>query len=228
LRKKPTYKFQLIQKRYVHILFKHQDVISIIKFDLGQAKNFSHKIHLKNNDPVYRKQFKIPEAHQSIIEAFLDEWLKLGVVKRSNSFYNSPLFCVPKETRPWVENCSKFQITQCKFSQWHDWPYFWLLANEAGQSLSTFKSYHNTRSRTISMGHLSNGATRLSSKFPKTHGNSFKKHQKSYHFIDDLLVHTATHQDHLVVLEKVFERLHTNHLKINLEKFVFGNQEVSP
>ena len=46
-------------------------------------------------------------------------------------------------------------------------------------------------------------------------------------YIDDLLVHTATHDDHLQVLEKVFERLHANHLKVNLEKCVFGNQEVS-
>ncbi len=30
-------------------------------------------------------------------EATLDEWLKLGVVKRTNSLYNSPLFCVPKK-----------------------------------------------------------------------------------------------------------------------------------
>ncbi len=56
-------------------------------------------IHLKDNNPVYRKQFKIPEAHQNFIEATLDEWLKLGVVKRSNSLYNSPLFCVPKNRR---------------------------------------------------------------------------------------------------------------------------------
>jgi phenylacetate-coenzyme A ligase PaaK-like adenylate-forming protein len=59
-------------------------------------KNFTHKIHLKDNNPVYRKQFKIPEAHQNFIEATLDELLKLGVVKRSNSLYNYPLFCVPK------------------------------------------------------------------------------------------------------------------------------------
>jgi hypothetical protein len=51
------------------------------KMDLGRAKNFTHKIHLKDNNPVYRKQFKIPEAHQNFIEATLDEWLKLGVVK---------------------------------------------------------------------------------------------------------------------------------------------------
>jgi hypothetical protein len=46
---------------------------------------------------VYRKQFKIPEAHQNFNEQSLDEWLKLGVVKRANSLYNSPIFCVPKK-----------------------------------------------------------------------------------------------------------------------------------
>jgi Mg2+ and Co2+ transporter CorA len=46
-------------------------------------------------------------------------------------------------------------------------------------------------------------------------------------YIDDLLIHTAMHEEHLQVLEKVFERLHSNHLKINLDKCVFGNQEVS-
>jgi hypothetical protein len=46
-------------------------------------------------------------------------------------------------------------------------------------------------------------------------------------YIDDVLLHTATHEEHLRVLEKVFERLHQNHLKVNLDKCVFGNKEVS-
>jgi hypothetical protein len=45
--------------------------------------------------------------------------------------------------------------------------------------------------------------------------------------IDDVLLNTATHEEHLQMLEKVFERLHQNHLKVNLEKCVFGNREVS-
>jgi hypothetical protein len=65
--------------------------------DLGHAKNFTHKIHLKDKNPVYRKQFNIPEAHQNFIEAMLEEWLKLVVVKWSKSLYNSPLFCIPKK-----------------------------------------------------------------------------------------------------------------------------------
>jgi hypothetical protein len=73
------------KQKYIEILYKHQAAISVNKIYLGHAKNFTHKIHLKDNNPVYRKQFKIPEAHQNFIEATLDEWLKLGVVKRSNS-----------------------------------------------------------------------------------------------------------------------------------------------
>ncbi len=82
---------------YLDILCKHQDTLSIDKYDLGLAKDFKHKIHLKTQDPVYRKQFKIPEAHHQFIEQTLDKWLKMGVVKRSNSLYYSPIFCVPKK-----------------------------------------------------------------------------------------------------------------------------------
>jgi hypothetical protein len=46
-------------------------------------------------------------------------------------------------------------------------------------------------------------------------------------YIDDLLVHTDTHKKHLEVLDQVLARLHKNHLKINLEKCIFGNKEVS-
>jgi Reverse transcriptase (RNA-dependent DNA polymerase) len=46
-------------------------------------------------------------------------------------------------------------------------------------------------------------------------------------YIDDLPVHMQTHEDHLKVLEQGLDRLHTNNLKINLDKCFFGNKEVS-
>jgi hypothetical protein len=85
------------KQRYFHILYKNQKAISANKYDLGLATNYKHKIHLKDNSTVYSKQFKIPEAHQTFIEQSLNEWLKLGVVKCTNSLYNSPFFCVPKK-----------------------------------------------------------------------------------------------------------------------------------
>ncbi len=42
-------------------------------------------------------------------------------------------------------------------------------------------------------------------------------------YIDDLLIHSDTHERHLQILEQVLQRLQQNHLKINLEKCIFGN-----
>ena len=46
-------------------------------------------------------------------------------------------------------------------------------------------------------------------------------------YIDNLLIHTASHDKHLLVLDSVLERLCQHGLKLNLEKCGFGNQEVS-
>ncbi len=41
------------KQKYLDILFKHQNAISINKFDLGRAKDFTNKIYLKDDNPVY-------------------------------------------------------------------------------------------------------------------------------------------------------------------------------
>ncbi len=46
-------------------------------------------------------------------------------------------------------------------------------------------------------------------------------------YIDDLLVHSASHEEHIATLSKVLQRLVTHNIKINLQKYVFGSKEVS-
>jgi hypothetical protein len=46
-------------------------------------------------------------------------------------------------------------------------------------------------------------------------------------YIDNVLIHTNTHEKHLEALEQMLMRLHQHHLKINLDKCLFGNQQVS-
>ena len=46
-------------------------------------------------------------------------------------------------------------------------------------------------------------------------------------YIDSLLIHNDTHDKHLASLELVMERLAQHGLKINLDKYFFGNKEVS-
>jgi hypothetical protein len=102
--------------KYQNLLLKHFSIVSINKSDLGRVRNFFHKIHLKDNEPVYRKQFKILDAHHPFLEESLADWLKLGVVQKSDSLYNSPVFCVHKKRRKWLQNCSGLQRTQSKIT----------------------------------------------------------------------------------------------------------------
>ena len=236
--------------KYLDILFKHQAAISITKFDLGRAKNFNHKIFLKDDNPVYRKQFKIPEAHQTFIEATLDEWLKLGVVKRTNSLYNSPLFCVPKKqgqglrivqdfrelnNHSHIDKYSMKEITECIgdigranstiFSTLDLTSGFWQMKlDDDSQPLTAFTIPGKGQFAWVTspMGLLGCPAS-----FQRLMEAVLRNIKNVLVYIDDLLIHTATHEQHLQVLEQVFERLHSNHLKINLDKCVFGNQEVS-
>ncbi len=43
--------------KYLDLLYKFRSVISKDKSDLGMAKNFFHRIVLKDDAPVYRKQY---------------------------------------------------------------------------------------------------------------------------------------------------------------------------
>ncbi len=46
-------------------------------------------------------------------------------------------------------------------------------------------------------------------------------------YIDDLLVHSATHPEHIASLDQVLKRFVQYQIKINLQKHFFGNKEVS-
>ena len=91
---------------------KHFAIVSIDKDDLGRVQNFFHKIHLKDNEPVYPKQFKIPDAHRPFLEESLAEWLNIGVVAKIRfALQQSSILC-PQKRREWLQNCPRLQRTE--------------------------------------------------------------------------------------------------------------------
>jgi len=59
--------------KYLDILFKYRSVISKDKSVQGMANNFFHRIVLKDDGPVYRKQYQIQEPYNIFIEETLTE-----------------------------------------------------------------------------------------------------------------------------------------------------------
>jgi hypothetical protein len=71
--------------KYRALLAKHKDIFSLSKSDLGFCDTVLHKLFMKTEEPVYVKQFKIPEAHQSYLQDQVREWLRLGIIQPSRS-----------------------------------------------------------------------------------------------------------------------------------------------
>jgi hypothetical protein len=236
--------------QYLDLLYRYQEAISIEKYDLGLAKNYKHKINLKNEDPVYRKQFKIPEAHHNFIEQTLEEWLKLGVVRRLDLLYNSPICCVPKKKGQGLRIIQDFrelnqnshsdkyslkEITECIsnigransniFSTLDLTSGFWQQKlDEKSQPLTAFTIPGKGQFYWVTspMGLLGYPVS-----FQRLMEGVLRNLQNIIVYIDDLLIHSDTHEWHLQTLKQVLQRLQQNHLMINLEKCIFGKKEVS-
>ena len=86
-----------VWQRYLDVILKNHKWISHHEFDLGQTETLIHKISLKTNQPIYVKQFCIPDAHRDEVKKPVTKWLKMGVVKPARSKYNSPIFAVAKK-----------------------------------------------------------------------------------------------------------------------------------
>jgi len=86
-----------LKASYQHLMYENQWVFSKHKNDLGRCDLIQHEIHLKDKNPVFIKQFKIPEFHQASNEEQVCEWFKLGIIQPSKSLYNSPIFVVKKK-----------------------------------------------------------------------------------------------------------------------------------
>ena len=237
------------RQRYEQLLIKYHDVFSRSKQDLGRSNTLQHEIQLKSNEPVYVKQFKIPDAHREVIEKHVKEWIALGIVEPARSRYNSPMFCVGKKdgTLRLVQDFRALNaasmddkytmkdVTECIgeigragssiFSTLDLTSGFWqMVLHKESRPYTAFTvpGLGQFQWRTSPMGLLGCPAS-----FQRLVELVMHNITNLIIYIDDLLVHTADHETHLQTLEKVFIRLRQHNLKVNLKKCVFGDQNVA-
>lgn len=237
------------RSQYRDLLLKYHEAISQHKFDLGRTETLMHEISLKTDEPVYVKQFKIPDAHRAEVEKHVAEWLKLGVVQPCRSKYNSPLFVVMKKNggvrlvqdfralnaQTHLDKYSMKDVSECISD-----------IGKAGSSIFTaidltagfWQMLLHPRSRPYTAFTLPGqgqfqwvtspmGLLGSPSSFQRLMETVMHKINNVLVYIDDLLLHTHTHEEHLKVFEEVLQRLVQHGIKLNLEKCIFGSKEVS-
>jgi hypothetical protein len=236
--------------KYLQLLYRYKKVISISKADLGRSRTYHHRIHLKDPRPVYQPQFPLKPDHQAFIENTLEDWLKLGVVRKTKSLYNSPIFCVPKKNgqglrivqdfrglnaKTKMDKYSMKEISECIsdigragskiFTTIDLTSGFWQMPiDERDSHLTAFTVKNKGQFEWITspMGLLGCPAS-----FQRLMERVMDGIKNVLIYIDDVIIHTQDHDLHLQVLEQTLQRIQHHGLKINLDKCYFGNKEVA-
>ncbi len=59
---------QQFLEQYLKVILKNHEAVSQNKFDLGRTDTLMPEIALKTLEPIYVKQFKIPDVHRQEVE----------------------------------------------------------------------------------------------------------------------------------------------------------------
>ena len=236
--------------KYLELIFQNHDVFSKTKFDLGKANHYEHSITLKHKDPLYIKQFKIPDVHRKMLEEQVREWLKLGIIQRSNSKYNSPVFIVPKKEPGSFRFVQDFrQLNQNSLDDKYCMKDVNECIGEIGRAGSTIfstldltsgfwqmplsKSSQQYTAFTIpGMGQFewlvsAMGLKSCPGGFQRLVELAMLGLKQVIVYIDDLILHSTDHESHRLGLQQMFDRLRKTGLKVNLKKCNFGSTNVS-
>lgn len=234
---------------YLKLLKDNWETFSLQKHDIGLCTRLQHDIELRTKEPIYVKQFKIPEAHMSEVKNQLTEWLKLGVVEPCRSKYNSPIFVVSKKdgglrivqdfralnTQTYVDKYSMHDVNECVaeigrsgstiFSTMDLTSGFWqmqLKPDIKHATAFTIPGIGQFCWTVAPMGLLGSPAS-----FQRLVELVLAGIKGAIVYIDDVIGHSKTHEEHRRTLALIFSRLRANNLKVNLLKCEFGSQSVS-
>ena len=233
---------------YFKLLSDNLDVFSKHDDDLGCANHFKHKIDLNNSNPIYVKQFRIAEAYRAGLFDQIKSWLALGIIKPSQSKFNSPIFVVPKKNgkpryvldyrqlnKASVEDkYSMRTVDECIADIGYAGSKIFSIMDMSKafhQMLLDDESSEYTSFTVPPLGQFKFSRTSMGlSSAPSNFQRMMELAMIGLHhvivYFDDLLVHTKDHIQHRLELGKVFSRLRKCNLKLNPAKCHLGTPTV--
>lgn len=210
---------------------------------LGCTSLEEHVIDTGEHPPVKQKYYPIPFHHREYVRKEIDDMLRMGIIEKSNSAWNSPILLVPKangELRMCLDSRKLNSLTKvdtypmprvqeildslnnAKYMSSLDLKSAFfqiMLAKESREktcfSLPGLGSFHFRR---MPFG-LVNSSARMMRLMDKVFGPEFA--HNIFYYVDDIILISETFEEHMTLLRKACEKLRQAGLTINLDKSVF-------
>ena len=225
--------------RYHMVFSRNDEDIGTILDRYGQ-----HDIILSNNKPIKQRPYKIPFAKEQVVDECVKKMLKMGIIEPSNSQWSSPIvlvkkpdgserFCVDyrKVNEATIKDCFPMPNVEDKLNKLHGCQFFtkldctsgyWQIKmSEKAKKITAFICHKGLyQFNVMPFGLCNAGAT-----FQRIMESVLSDLHNSTAYIDDIFTFSKTFDEHLIHLEKLFERLKDANIKIKTRKCEFACEE---
>ena len=233
------------QRPITDLLLRFADVFSDHPMDLGLASAVTHDIQLRDQEPVYVKQFPLAPDEMDLIRRSLSQWLEAGLIEPARSKYNSPVFVIRKKdsndmrcvldyrlvnAKSLPDRYSIRSVDECLTAIGHAGSKvftavdlsssFWQMPLADAARPYTAFTVSGSGQYQWKVGAM--GLMGCPASFSRLMDKVVENLDNVLTYIDDGLVHSADRTAHVIHLEAVLQRFRAHNLRLNLNKCVFA------
>jgi hypothetical protein len=234
---------------YMDMLGARENFFSADPHDLGLTMDQQHTIDLKENTPTFVPQFRLPAEHLKMIQENVAGWMQAGIVEKSASPHNAPIFCVPKKSGFGLRCVLDYRsLNRNSLSDKYSIRTIDECIEEIGKHDSTVFSaldltngYWQLRLRATDRPYTAftipgkgqyqwittpQGLMGAPASFSRLMDIIMCDAHNVITYLDDCLVHSSSHEEHLKHLAEAIDRIGGANLRLNPNKCIFGAAEV--
>ena len=236
------------EKEIIDLIEEYSDVFAGDNEPLGKTDAVEFHVDTGSHPPVAQQKYKTPYFLRTELKRIIDKNLQNGLMEECSSPWAAPTLLVKKANGTWrlvvdyrklnqvttadcyplpeINECvnelaeSKIFSTTDLFSGFHQIP----TTEEAKQKLAVITDFGQFTWRRMPMG-----AKNCPSVFQRMMDKCFRTMPLSVLviYLDDIVIHSKTIQDHVIQLKNMFEILRKNNLQIRADKTVLAVKEIN-
>lgn len=232
---------------------KFADVFYIEGENLTFTNRIKHHIRTTDDNPVYTKSYRYPFIHRQEVSDQINKMLTQGIIRPSESAWSSPIWIVPKKVdasgkQKWRLVVDFRKVNEKTIDDKYPIPnisdvldklgkcqYFTTLDLASGfyqvemEPSDISKTAFNVEHGHFEFLRMPMGLKNSPSTFQRVMDNILRglQNQICLVYLDDIIVFSTSLQEHMVNLEKVFQRLRESNFKIQMDKSEFLKLETT-
>jgi len=246
LNQEETFKLKGLLNKFRNLEYKEGEKLTF-------TNTIKHVLNTTHNSPIYSKQYPLAQTHEIEVENQVQEMLNQGLIRESNSPYNSPTWVVPK--KPDASGVNKYRVVidyrklnEITIPDRYPIPNMDEILGKLGKcqyftTIDLAKGFHqiemdeesisktafSTKSGHYEYLRMPFGLRNAPATFQRCMNNILRpllnKHCLVY--LDDIIIFSTSLTEHLNSIQLVFTKLADANLKLQLDKCEFLKKEAN-